>query len=323
MDKLNVVLGAGGNIGRAVVRELVDRGEKVRGVSRSGRVELPDQIEQVAADAMGPDSLKKAVAGAAVVYHCVGAPYADWYNLLPPVMSNLIEAAAVQGPKTRVVYADNLYCYGRDGALRGPLREDTPHLASGKKGRLRSHLIQQLLQAHSEGRLRMAVGQGSDFFGPGGDNSVLDFFLFQPLMTGRRVSILADLERKHSFIYLQDFARALVTLAEDDRSFGQVWILPHLEVLTYRELLNLAFREAGVDAEGMIKIMPNAALAIGSLFSRMIREVREVAYQTQVDWVADWSRYRETFGDRATSVEQAIRETLAWYRQHHHEEKTP
>ena len=314
MSELHVVLGAGGNIGAAVVNELVDRGSTVRAVSRYGKAPLPRKVQQVAADALDPESLRRALKGAAVVYHCVGVPYQQWTKIYPAVMTNLIEAAAARGGRTRIVYADNLYCYGREGALRGPIREDTPHLAAGRKGRLRADLIRRLLDAHGEGRLRATIGQGSDFFGPGGDNSILDFFLFRPLVSGQRVSILADLDRRHSFIYLPDFARALVTLAGEEEAFGRVWILPHMEVITYRELLELAFREAGIDPDGMIRTMPRGVLTVGSLLSSMIREVREVAYQSQIDWVADWRRYREAFGGESTPLDIAIRETLAWYR---------
>jgi nucleoside-diphosphate-sugar epimerase len=319
MSELHVVLGAGGNIGAAVVHELASRGKRIRGVSRTGQADLPGSVEQVAADALDRESLAEAVKGAAVIYHCIGVPYQQWLRTYPGVMSNLIEVAANLGSHTRLVYADNLYCYGRGGALRGALREDTPHLATGRKGKLRSQLAGQLLQAHREGRLRATIGQASDFFGPGGDNSILDFFLFGPLLEGRQVSILADLDRRHSFIYLPDLARSLAVLAEAERAFGEVWILPHMEAMTYRELLELAFREAGVDPEGMIRTMPQGVLTFGSLLSSMIREVREVAYQGQIDWVADWSKYRELFGGESTPIRQAIRDTLAWYRRRYGE----
>jgi nucleoside-diphosphate-sugar epimerase len=316
MSELHVVLGAGGNIGSAVVHELVSRGKKVRGVSRSGRAKLPGTVKQAAADALDRDSLAKALKGAAVVYHCIGVPYQEWTKTYPAVMGNLIEVAADMGPRARVVYADNLYCYGREGALRGPLSEDTPHLATGRKGKLRSGLIARLLQAHRDERLRATIGQASDIFGPGGDNSILDFFLFRPLLENRQVRILAELNRRHSFMYLPDFARFLTDLAGDERSYGEIWILPHMETTTYRELLELAFREAGVDPEGMIRTMPQGVLAIGSLMSSTIREVREVAYQSQIDWVVDSSKFRDAFGGEPAAIEQAMRDTVAWYRQH-------
>jgi nucleoside-diphosphate-sugar epimerase len=314
MSNLHVVLGAGGNIGSAVVAELVRAGKRVRAVSRSGRADVHGSVKQVAADALDRESLGKALRGAAVVYHCLGVPYQQWTTTYPQVMSNLIDTAAELDSDSRVVYADNLYCYGRDAALRGPLREDSPHLATGKKGRLRSRLNEQLLRAHREGKLRAVIGQGSDFFGPGADNSILDFFLFRPLLEGRQVRILADLDRRHSFIYLPDFAAALVRLAEEDAAFGGVWILPHMKTMTYRKIVQLAFREAGQDPTGMISTMPRGVLTIGALMSSTIREVREVAYQSHVDWVADWGKYRDAFGGVPTPIEQAMRETVDWYR---------
>jgi nucleoside-diphosphate-sugar epimerase len=313
MKELHVVLGAGGNIGAAVVNELIGRGKEVRAITRSGRADLPEAVAQAAADATDRQSLGKAVKGAAAIYHCIGVPYQQWTKIYPPVMTNLIEAAADQGSDTRVVYADNLYCYGREGALRGPLTEETPHLAAGKKGKLRSAMIDQILRAHRDGRIRAVIGQASDFFGPGGDNSILDFFLFRPLVEGRQVRILADLDRRHSFIYLPDFSRFLVDLALDDRAYGQAWILPHMEVLTYREFLDMAYQEAGLDPDGMIRTMPKSVLTLGSLMSSTIREVKEVAYQTQVDWVADWSKYRGVFAGEPTPIRRALSETIAWY----------
>jgi nucleoside-diphosphate-sugar epimerase len=101
-----------------------------------------------------------------------------------------------------------------------------------------------------------------------------------------------------------------------------VWILPHMEVQTYRDLLEQAFQQAGVDPEGMIRTMPQGVLTIGTLLSSMIREVREAAYQNQIDWVADWSKYREAFGGEPTPIDRAIRETLEWYHQQRLAEKT-
>jgi hypothetical protein len=46
----HVVIGAGGGTGSAVVRELAGRGLQVRAVTRSGKGDVPDGVEQVAAD---------------------------------------------------------------------------------------------------------------------------------------------------------------------------------------------------------------------------------------------------------------------------------
>jgi uncharacterized protein YbjT (DUF2867 family) len=72
MDRANglqVVLGAGGGTGRAIVDELVRQGRQVRAVGRSALAGLPAEVEQVRADLYDPADAARAVDGASVVYH--------------------------------------------------------------------------------------------------------------------------------------------------------------------------------------------------------------------------------------------------------------
>ena len=81
MDRTNglqVVLGAGGGTGRAIVDELVRQGRQVRAVSRGAIVGLPAGVEQVRADLYDPADAARAVDGASVVYHAAQPPYTDW-----------------------------------------------------------------------------------------------------------------------------------------------------------------------------------------------------------------------------------------------------
>jgi nucleoside-diphosphate-sugar epimerase len=80
----HVVLGAAGGTGSAVIRELVARGLRVRTVTRSGATDVPEGVEQVAADVATPEGARRACAGAAVVYHCAQPNYTKWVELFPP-----------------------------------------------------------------------------------------------------------------------------------------------------------------------------------------------------------------------------------------------
>jgi nucleoside-diphosphate-sugar epimerase len=266
--------------------------------------------------------LKKAVSDASVVYHCIGMPYMKWASDLPPIMDALIEAAAANGPETTVVYIDNLYACGKDGALEGPLTERTPQLARGKKGRVRKDLAARLLAAGSEGILRPVILQASDFFGPGATNSILDIFVFKNALAGKKAAMFTNPDARHSYAYLPDIARAAVRAAgpnppADDRAVGRAWVVPHCWSGTTRELLTSIFRAAGVDPAGKIGTTPRAMLYLGAPFVPIVRELIEVAYQQYIDWVADGSEFTETFGLEATPVETAIERTLAWYRGEH------
>ena len=82
----------------------------MRAASRSGRADLPDDVEVVAADVVEAAEVERACDGAAVVYHCANPPYAKWPELHPPLMESIIEGAAAAG--ARLVFGDNLYAYG-------------------------------------------------------------------------------------------------------------------------------------------------------------------------------------------------------------------
>ncbi len=159
----HVVIGAAGGTGSAVVSELAARGRRVRAVTRSGRGDVPEGVEQVAADVGTAEGARRACEGAAVVYHCAQPPYTKWAELFPPMTEAVLDGAAAAGAK--LVFADNLYVYGPPD---GPMTEETPQRAQGKKGRIRIEMADAVLGAHADGRLRVAIGRSSDYYGPRG-----------------------------------------------------------------------------------------------------------------------------------------------------------
>ena len=61
---------------------------------------------------------------------------------------------------------ENLYMYGPTEGV--PLTEDLPYDATGLKGRTRARMAQDLMEAHRAGKVRVAIGRASDYFGPRG-----------------------------------------------------------------------------------------------------------------------------------------------------------
>jgi nucleoside-diphosphate-sugar epimerase len=205
VDATHFVFGATGGIGDALVTELLRRGKSVRAVSRRG--EAPEGAEGVAADAADAAEAAAAARGAGVVYHCVNPGYTRWPELLPPVSRSILGAAESSGAK--LVFADNLYAYG---PVDGPLREDMPPTASGPKGRTRVELAAEMLAAHQDGRVRVTIGRASDYYGPGGANSSAGETVFGRVVAGKRPQWTGKLDMPHTFHYLPDIARGLVTL---------------------------------------------------------------------------------------------------------------
>ncbi|MDP9244935.1 MAG: NAD(P)H-binding protein, partial [Chloroflexota bacterium] len=94
--KLHVVAGLGA-VGRAVINELLDRGLPVRAIARHPVTGVPREVEVVEADITDPDAARRAMTGAAVVYHVASAPYHRWPELLPPLMRGVLDGAVSTG----------------------------------------------------------------------------------------------------------------------------------------------------------------------------------------------------------------------------------
>ena len=306
-EGLNVVLGAGA-IGRAIVEELARRTSRVRVVNRSGDAVVPDGVEVVAADLSDPAEAERAIAGASVAYHTVNPPYHRWVELFPPIHTAIIAGASRAG--ARLVMADNLYMYGRSNGEvmteRSPVDPATP------KGELRARMAAELLDAHRRGDIEVAIGRASDYFGPGGLTSQMGERVFGRLVSGEKAQLIGDPDTRHTYTYLPDIGRALITLGAAPAAAGDVWHIPSPPPLTTRHFVDAIADHLG-EHPG-ISVMPAAMLAVLSWFSPMLRAVREEAYQLQSDWIVDDGKYREAFGHGETPLDEALAATLEWFR---------
>ena len=304
---LNVVLGAGA-IGRTVVEELVRRQSRVRVVNRSGDAVVPDGVDVVAADLSDPSEAERAIEGASAVYHCVNPPYHRWVELFPPIHTAIIAGATRAG--ARLVMADNLYMYGRSGgevmSERSPVAPVTP------KGELRARMAAELLDAHHRGDIEVVVGRASDYFGPGGLTSHMGERVFGRLVAGQKAQVMGDPDTRHTYTYLPDIGRALVTLGAAPAAVGEVWHIPSPPALTTRHFIDAIADHLG-EHPG-ISVMPGAMLAVLSWFNPMLRAVREEVHHLESDWIMDDSQYRTTFGHGETPLDGALAATLEWFR---------
>src|SRR6185437_9616658 len=73
--------------------------------------------------------------------------------------------AAAERSGALLVGLENVYGYGPAGGK--PMTEDLPLAATTVKGRTRAAMTAELLAAADAGRVRVAIGRASDFFGPG------------------------------------------------------------------------------------------------------------------------------------------------------------
>src|SRR5215207_10686265 len=160
-EELHVVFGTGA-VGMSVMDALVGRGKRVQMVNRSGRASVPEGVEVLGGDATDEVFAREASEGASVVYFALNPPYNKWPEFFPPLQAGVLEGAASAGAK--LVAMENLYMYGlTDGR---PLTEDLPYAPNTRKGTVRARMSQELMEAHQSGKVQVAIGRASDYFGP-------------------------------------------------------------------------------------------------------------------------------------------------------------
>jgi nucleoside-diphosphate-sugar epimerase len=306
--ELHVIFGTG-PLGLAVMRALRADGKRVRMINRSSRVDFAKdpQTEVGGGDAADPKIAREVCEGAAVVYHCIGLPYSRWREF-PAIANGIVEGTATAGAK--LVYGDNLYMYG---AVTGPIREGLPETATTVKGRIRAEIAASLLGVHRTGKVRVAIGRASDFFGPHATAaSMLGSRVFERILAGKPAQVVGNSDRLHSYTYLDDFGRALVTLGQRDEALGQAWHVPTAPALTTRATVAMIATLAGQPAR--LSAAPGWMLALAGLFDPQVRELKEMMYEFDADFVLDSSRFETTFGIAPTPLDASLRTTLDWFR---------
>jgi nucleoside-diphosphate-sugar epimerase len=306
----HVIFGTGA-IGLATMEALRRRGERVRMVNRSGTAPVADDVEVLGGDASDPAFATTAADGAQVVYQTLNPPYHRWVELFPGLQASVLAAAEAAG--ARLVSMENVYMYGRPAGQ--PLTETHPYEAHTRKGRLRARMARELLAAHQAGRVQVAIGRASDYFGPrGGAQSNLGDRVFPAALAGKTATVLGDPDQPHTYTYIPDIGEGLAVLGEHPDAMGEVWHLPNdPQTRTTRQLVEIISRLAG-QHEAKVRGTPVLLLRAIGLFNPTVRELVELQYEFEEPFIVDSSKITAKFDLHATPVEQALADTLASYR---------
>jgi nucleoside-diphosphate-sugar epimerase len=307
------IFGAG-QVGMTLMEQLAQKGVVVTLVNRSGQVSepLPPGVSIVAGDLTDPATVARLAQQAEVVFATAQPPYTEWPEQWPPLMRSLIDGIA--RTQARLVFVDNLYMYGSSGGQ--PIAEGLPYAASGRKGRTRAAIATMLLDAHRAGQVRATIGRAADFYGPRAvDTAVFGERFFAAVAAGKPVDLFGNPGLPHTYTYVPDFARALITLSEQEAAYGRAWHTPNSETVSTRAMLQ--HFEIALGHPVPARIVSPLMLRLVGLFVPIVREMNELAYQFSEPFCVDDSEFRAAFGAQTTPVEEAVAATVAWCRQRH------
>lgn len=306
--ELHVILGTG-PVGITLADELLAKGKQVRLVNRSGKGQIPVGAELAAADVMKSEVVRDLCREASVVYHCANVSYDQQVASMPQMQASIL--TGLTDSNARLIVTDTLYMYGETHGK--VMTEETPFAATTRKGKLRAQLANNYLQAHRDGRVRVALGRAADFFGPRVLNSSLGDRVFPAALSGKPIQLLGNIDLLHGYSYIVDVAKCLVVLGEHEEALGRAWHVPVVTpAVTQRAMADQIAMVLGKPVR--IQKMPKVAIQSFGLVNSFMREFVEMFYQYQEPQIVDASAIEQAFGLRATPLHEAMGATIDWYR---------
>jgi UDP-glucose 4-epimerase len=252
---LYLITGIGGFIGSSLARELLSRGEQVRGVDnfstgkRENLQEILGQIDFHEADILDLDAMHSACAGVDYVLHQAAIPSVP-KSVLDPIGSNRanvdgtvnVLVAARDAKVKRLVYAASSSAYGDTPTLPKHERMTPDPISPYAVAKLASeHYLTSFYRCYG---LETVALRYFNIFGPRQDptspySGVLAKFITQ-MLNGRQPTIFGDGEQSRDFTYIDNAVQAnLLACVAPAEVAGKVFNVATGERVTLNETVKL------------------------------------------------------------------------------------
>ncbi len=295
---MQTILGANGQIAVELARELeLKYTSDVRLVSRHPR-KVNDTDTLVSANLLDATQTLDAVKGSSIVYFTAGLPpdTALWEAQFPTMLKNALDACRVAGAS--FAYFDNTYMYPQDARL---LTEEAPFAPVGRKGKVRAAMATMVLQEMARGEIPVLIGRAPEFYGPGKTQSFTNALIIENLQAGKKPRVPVRDDTRRTLIWTPDASRALATLGNAPDAFGQTWHLPCCDDRpTYKEFVVMASQVFG--REPGYSVISKWALTTAGLFSKQVRELRELLPRYEQDNLFDSTKFKRRFPEFAVTT---------------------
>lgn len=298
---MQTILGSTGTIGNFLAKSLTQYDKKIRLVSRNPQ-KINDNDELLSANLLSETETLKAVEGSEVVYLTVGLQYdmKVWKAQWPLLMKNVIDACKKY--KSKLVFFDNVYSYGK---VDGWMTEETPLNPVSEKGKVRAELNKMILNEMQQGTLKAIIAKAPDFYGPQTPFGFLNIMVFENFKKGKKAQWFVDINKKHSFIFTPDAAKATAILGNSESAYNQIWHLPtDKNVLTVKQIIEIAAEAMNVSPEVMV--IKKWMLQMIGLFNKPVKESIEMLYQNDSDYLFDSTKFEKAFNFKPTDYKTGI-----------------
>lgn len=307
------VLVIGGTLfmGRAIVDQLLKRGDDVVIMHRGATTPFGDRVEEIRCDRNDVQAVRSALEGKRfdVVYDNVY----DWQR---GTSAEQVSAAvlATRERLRRYVFMSSVAVYPSGG----PYDENAPLVApddANVYGRQKADTERALFDLHRQEDVPVTTLRPAFVYGPNNPFPRESFF-WDRILAGRPVIIAEDGARTMQWVHAEDVARVAVRAAAEDIAIGHAYNLASYPPVTHIEFVEMLARVAGRKAK-LVQI-PRAQIqkAGGDL---MAPPLYFGAYLDLPPITVRPDRVRSELGFELRPLEEGMRETFEWYQSQAHQ----
>jgi nucleoside-diphosphate-sugar epimerase len=303
-----LVIGGTLFIGRALVNQLLARGDDVVIMHRGAGTPFGNAVGEIQCDRNDVAAVGAALKGSRfdVVYDNVY----DWQR--GTSADQVIAAAAATASDTlrRYVFTSSVSVYGEGSECdeNGPLvASDHPNGYSAQK----ADSERALFDLHRRNGLRVTTLRPTFIYGPYNAFDREAFF-WDRIVAGRPIVVPEDGLRPMQWVHVRDVARAAVLAADQDAAVGRAYNLANYPPITQIEYVQLLANIAGRHAD-LVRVPREQIQRLGGqLFAAPLY------FGVYLDVplsIARNDRVQEELGLELTPLEDGLRETYRWYRE--------
>lgn len=314
------VTGAGGFVGRRLVDRLLGQGTRVRALVRRGLVgAVPrDGLERVRGDVTDPASLRRAIAGCEVVFHCAwgGESLEDARRINVGGTVHLVEAAAAGGVG-RLVHVSTMAVHG--DRLPAVLTEDVPFdLGGDAYGVSKAEGERAALERGRACGVEIVALRPSLVYGPHAPFWLVGYF---ERVRREQVALVDEGRGLANLLFVDDLVDAMLAAARRPGIAGEACLVSGAEPVTWRDYLGHFARMCGKPLPPSVPLwrarLEMQALRVYGVLTERGRRLQGMDIRLMSQHAAvSIDRARQVLGwEPAHSLDAGMRRCEAWLRQ--------
>lgn len=301
-----LVIGGTLFIGRRLVRRLVEQGHSVAVLHRKPSHDLGDHVESLTADRNDGESVRSALAGRR--FDVVFDNVYDWERgtTAEQVVATV---RACGGGLSRYVFMSSVGAYGEglDRREEDPLATDDHPIPYARH---KATSERALFELHVRDGLPAVTLRPPYVYGPG-NPFYREAFFWDRMADGRPIIVPGDGSRLMQFVYVKDLVWACRRVIEEPAAVGQAFNVANARPVTQTELVQALGEAAGKEPK-LVYVPRERIEAAGGRYHLYFGEMFDFPPITEVI-----DKARSVLGFEPADFAEGLRETYAWYREHH------